>query len=214
LRREWLPRLARGQILFYFTRIYRFILPWTSNILLGENVRIQWPSSLLAELPNGRISVGDDCIIYEHAMIEAFGSGQITIGKNSVIGDNRIYSRGKISIGDRVLTSWNVLLQDFDPHPIDPELRARQIKDLTLQFHPVFGLSKNSPVDKIDFDFSPDEISIGNDVWIGANAIILKGVKIGSGSIVAAGAVVIKGEYPERSILAGNPAKIVKTIST
>lgn len=211
-RREWFPRLFRGLMLFYFTKLYRFFIPWTKNILTGENVRIQWPTCLLAELPFSLIQIGDNCIIYEHAMIESFGNGSISIGKNSVIGDNRIYSRGKITIGERVVTSWNVMIQDFDPHPINPELRARQVNDLTMQFHPKFSPHQHALKDVIDFDFSPGEIFIGNDVWLGANCIILKGAVIGEGCVVAAGAVVVKGEYASRSILAGNPARIVKSV--
>ena len=211
-RREWLPRLFRGQLLFYLTRYYRIFIPWSKNIFLGKNVRIQWPTCLLAEYPHSKISMGDNCIVYEYAMIESFGNGIISIGKNSVIGDNRIYSRGKIKIGERVVTSWNVLIQDFDPHPIDPILRSRQIDNLALQFSPKFDKMSSALPDLINFDFSPGEIVIGNDVWIGAGCIILKGAKVGSGSIVAAGSVVTKGDYPPKSILAGNPARIVKSI--
>lgn len=211
-RREWFPRLFRGQILFYFTRIYRFIIPWSKNIFLANNVRVQWPTNLLAELPNSKIIIGANCIIYEHAMIESFGKGTIAIGNNSIIGDCRIYSRGNINIGQGVVISWNVMIQDFDPHPIDPSLRVRQMNDITFQFHPKFGRYQDVIKDQIDFDFSPNEIVVGDNVWLGANSIILKGVKIGEGSIVAAGSVVTKGEYPARSILAGNPARIVKSI--
>ncbi|WP_020154089.1 CatB-related O-acetyltransferase [Caldibacillus debilis] len=54
-----------------------------------------------------------------------------------------------------------------------------------------------------------EEVSIGNDVWIGANAIIMDGVKIGDGAIVAAGAVVTKN-VPDYAIVGGVPAKIIK----
>ena len=53
------------------------------------------------------------------------------------------------------------------------------------------------------------DVVIGNHVWLGENSIILKGVTIGDGSIVAAGSVVTK-DVPERSIVAGNPAKVIK----
>jgi acetyltransferase-like isoleucine patch superfamily enzyme len=55
-------------------------------------------------------------------------------------------------------------------------------------------------------------VEIGDDVWVGANATILKGARIGSGCIVASGAVVLAGSYAERSIIAGNPARVVKTL--
>ena len=211
-RREWLPGLLRGQILFYFTRFFRAVIPFPKNIKLEKNVRVQWVLSLLAEQPHAQIEVGENTVIYENAMIESYGTGLIKIGKNSVIGDNRIYSRGKIILGDRLVTSWNVMLQDFDPHPIDPDLRGRQIQNLTGQFVPKFDGAERSTPDMIDFDFSIGEIIIGNDVWLGANTTILKGAQIGNGCIVAAGAVVTKGVYPDRSILAGNPARIVKTV--
>lgn len=52
-------------------------------------------------------------------------------------------------------------------------------------------------------------IEIGNDVWIGANAIILDGIKIGNGAIVAAGSIVTK-DIPSYAIVGGNPAKIIR----
>lgn len=53
-------------------------------------------------------------------------------------------------------------------------------------------------------------ITIGNNVWIGMNCIILKGVKIGNGAVIAAGSIVTK-DIPANSLVGGNPAKIIKT---
>ena len=53
-------------------------------------------------------------------------------------------------------------------------------------------------------------IKIGNDCWIGAKVTILDGVKVGDGCIIAAGSVLTKGEYPDNSIIAGIPAKVIK----
>jgi acetyltransferase-like isoleucine patch superfamily enzyme len=53
------------------------------------------------------------------------------------------------------------------------------------------------------------EVIIGNDVWIGANAVILKGVTIGDGAVVGAGAVVTS-DVPPGAVVAGNPAKVIK----
>jgi acetyltransferase-like isoleucine patch superfamily enzyme len=121
----------------------------------------------------------------------------------------RIYSRESIRIGKRLVSSWNVFIQDFDPHPIDPDLRALQVHNICATFKPSYGkLEKKS----LDFRFPTAPIELGDDIWIGANVTILKGVKVGSGSIIASNAVVTSGEYPARSILAGNPARVVKTV--
>ncbi|MBI5849141.1 MAG: hypothetical protein HZB31_14550 [Nitrospirae bacterium] len=56
---------------------------------------------------------------------------------------------------------------------------------------------------------NPLPIVIEEDVWVGANCVILAGAKVGKGSIVAAGAVVTNGEIPPYSIVGGVPAKII-----
>ena len=53
------------------------------------------------------------------------------------------------------------------------------------------------------------QVIIGNNVWVGANCTILKGVSIGNGAIIAAGAVVT-GDVPEYTIVAGVPARVIK----
>ena len=127
-----------------------------------------------------------------------------------MLGDIRIAARTGIRIGKRFISSWNVFIQDFDPHPPDPELRGRQVEAICSGFRPRYA-----PVpfpERIDWAFPGSAIEIGDDVWVGANCTILKGARIGSGSIVATGAVVLAGEYPPRSLIAGNPAKVVKTL--
>jgi acetyltransferase-like isoleucine patch superfamily enzyme len=54
-----------------------------------------------------------------------------------------------------------------------------------------------------------EPISVGDDVWIGAHVIVTKGVRIGTGAVIAAGSVVRK-DVPEYAVVAGNPAEIVK----
>ena len=59
----------------------------------------------------------------------------------------------------------------------------------------------------------PQPAVIGNDVWIGSNSTILGGVRIGDGAVIGAGAVVTK-DVPPYSIVAGNPARVVKSLES
>lgn len=81
-----------------------------------------------------------------------------------------------------------------------------------ISTHPLFYSSKQawsiSPKNKVDFK-EYKEINIGNDVWIGTRVIIVDGIKIGNGAIIAAGAVVTK-DVPAYAIVGGVPAKIIK----
>lgn len=67
--------------------------------------------------------------------------------------------------------------------------------------------SLDAPINTQGFNTNP--VEIGNDVWIGQNAIILPGVKIGDQAIIGAGSIVTK-DVPERAIIAGNPAKVIR----
>lgn len=114
-----------------------------------------------------------------------FGGGrEIEIGNNSAIGLNARIS-GPLSIGDDVMMGPNVSIytQNHETENIHKPMR--------LQTAP------------------KEKVTIGNDCWIGANAIILPGVTIGNGAIVGAGAVVAK-DVPDYAIVGGVPAKIIK----
>ena len=202
-------RTARGYMLFQMTR---FCWRHDVQITIGKNTRIQRRKSLTVERPSARISIGDHSIVYESSGIGAYGKGLVDIGECAVLGEIRIASRYRVKIGRRFISSWNVFIQDFDPHPVQPEDRGRQIEAICAGFRPRFTAVPYA--ETFAWDFPGQAIEIGDDVWIGANATVLKGACIGNGCIVATGAVVLSGEYPERSLIAGNPAKVVKTFAT
>lgn len=109
----------------------------------------------------------------------------ITLGKNVFINMGcKFQDQGGISIGDEALIGHNVVLATLN-HAMAPEDRATML---------------------------PAPIHIGRRVWIGAGAVVLPGVTIGDGAIVAAGAVVTR-DVPENTVVAGVPAKILRHIN-
>jgi maltose O-acetyltransferase len=147
------------------------------------------------------IRIGANSVIKGQLLIFAHG-GQIEIGKDSYLGDRTyIWSADSIKIGDRVLISHSVNIHDTNSHSRNKELRHQHFINLMSQGHPVVN----------DVDIKSKSILIEDDVWIGFNSTILKGVRIGEGSIVAASSVVTK-DIPEFSIVAGNPAKVIRKL--
>jgi len=115
-----------------------------------------------------------------------FGSGRnISIGDYSGIGIDAKLS-GEITIGDNVMMGPEVMIYTSNHN---------------------YGRKDIPMIDQGQSDIRP--VVIGDDVWIGARAIILPGVNIGKGSIIAAGSVVTK-DVLEYSIVGGNPAKLIK----
>jgi maltose O-acetyltransferase len=116
-----------------------------------------------------------------------FGSGKtISVGRNSGIGINSRIERGT-TIGDNVMMGRDVLILSRNHKFVRTDI----------------------PMIQQGFD-SYRPVWIGDDVWIGARAIILPGVRIESGSLIGAGSVVAKS-VPEYSIVVGSPAHIVRS---
>jgi maltose O-acetyltransferase len=114
-----------------------------------------------------------------------FGTGKgISIGSNSGLGVN-CHVRGPLKMGENVMMAPEVTILTSN----------HNFEDI------------NKPI--IEQGHSIKKVEIGNDVWIGYRAIILPGVSIGNGAIVAAGSIVTK-DVPEFAIIGGNPAKIIK----
>jgi len=194
----------------FFAKVYRYIkranerellskLKKNNNIKIGEHVKLGDGIQLATN--GAKISIGDNTWIYGN--VNAFPHNrncEMTIGEDCYIGDGtRIWLAKKITIGDRVLIAHNVNIFDTTTHPIDKRIRYA---------HECVVKTSGLPMEKYD-TIDEKEVTICNDVWIGCNSIIMKGVTIGQGAIIGAGSVVTK-DIPPDVVVAGNPAKIVK----
>lgn len=137
-------------------------------------------------------------VIMQGTLISGNG-GKIIMGNYSQLGVNsKILSANKVVVGDYTAIAMDVIVCDNNNHPINPY--DRMILRKTLP---------NSPERSWKYaDSAP--IIIGKNCWIGQCSRICKGVTIGDGSIIAANSVVTK-DVPANCIVAGNPAKVVKT---
>ena len=105
-----------------------------------------------------------------------------------------------LRIGRYVVVGWNTTIADTDFHPLAPALRIAD----AVACSPLAQDRTRPPIPR-------REVVIEDDVWIGPNATILKGVRIGAGSFVEPGALVTRS-VPPRSRVSGNPAEVVGTV--
>ena len=156
-------------------------------------------------------------VTVEGAIPQVYGDGKIYIGSDSVIGSKNTWLVGfawggdaELIIGDRVSIGYqttlsvatrltigsdtimapNVQIFDNPSHPLSPARRLR---------HEALRLDECAPV------------TIGSNVWVGANSMIMRGVTIGDNSVIAAGAIVTR-DVPPNTLVGGNPAKPIKEI--
>jgi len=146
------------------------------------------------------IRVGSFSVVAGELLVFAHG-GDIAIGNWCYIGENaRLWSTGSIQLGDRVLVSHNVNIFDSLTHPLGARQRHAHFRAIMETGHPV------------SIDLGDRPVMVGDDVWIGANACVLRGVSIGEGAIVGAGAVVTHDVAPY-TLVAGNPARVIRELA-
>lgn len=146
---------------------------------------------------NCSIIIGEDSIIEAAICFDKQGSS-IVIGDRVFIGASNLICAERIEIGNDVLISWGCSIVDHNSHSINWSERQLDVIEWRKNI-------KNWSAVKTA------AIKIGEKSWIGFNVIILKGVSIGEGAVVGAGSVVTK-DVPPYTIVAGNPAKIIREI--
>lgn len=151
------------------------------NLSLGDNqIKDNGRSSIIRIDKEGTLETSGRFQLYYDADVIVFKNGHLKLGSGFCNSNVKIRCTESIEIGEDVAISHDVTIMDSDAHEICYD-----------------GYVKTKPV------------KIGNRVWIGSRAIILKGVTVGDGAIIAAGAVVTK-DVPDGCVVAGNPARVIK----
>jgi galactoside O-acetyltransferase len=170
---------------------------WTSGaVSIGQGTSFSWRRVRRAS--GNRLRIGNWSIVHANITFEDRG-GEIEIGDRSFVGLANLTCYRRIVIGHDALVSWGVTIVDHDSHNLNWELRRNDVREWA-----------EGRKDWSNVPHSP--VVIANKVWIGFNVTVLKGVTIGEGAVVAACAVVTK-DVPPYTLVAGNPAQIIRKLA-
>jgi len=192
--------LLRGGV----RKIQHALADWAckNDVVFDKGVRF----TLTAKVENiskniHNINIGKNSIIEGRLCVFKYG-GRISIGENTYIGaGTNIWSGEFLEIGNHVLISHNVNIIDTNSHELNYIERAARYEALIKYGHP-----------KDKASIITGNIIIEDYAWINFGVTILKNVRIGKGAIVAASSVVTK-DVPPFTVVAGNPARIVKYLN-
>jgi galactoside O-acetyltransferase len=154
---------------------------------------------------NHKVTVGNHCLLGVTIHLET-PDAKVSIGDRVYMGNSSIISKTSVTLGNDILVAWGVTFYDHDSHSLDYKERDRDIKNAYNDFINEKG---NYLKNKDWSTVNSAPIKVEDHAWIGAEALILKGVTIGEGAVVGARSVVTK-DVPPYTVVAGNPAKVVK----
>jgi acetyltransferase-like isoleucine patch superfamily enzyme len=195
----------RNQLPYAISLAWQWLLPllcapimwlrcWWWQVPVGAGAR--WYGLMqVRRHPSAQIQLGARCVFRSvrsaNPLLRAGPVGlyankgsRIIIGTDCGFSGATLVAQQHIELGQRVLVGANVLICDGDHHPLAADLRASGAP------------GPSAPV------------VIGDDVWLGMNVVVIKGVRIGAGAVIAANAVVC-ADIPAGAIAAGVPARVV-----
>lgn len=170
---------------FYGIRLGRDCKFWKQPVIYmehGSEIEIGNRCVFRSDFDSNLIGVTRPCIISTHSP-----QAIIKIGDDCGFSGVSIGVKEHLEIGNNVIVGANSYITDFDWHALDP-------------------LDRDNPRKIVS-----KEIVIEDNVWLGLNCIVLKGVRIGRNSIIGAGSVITK-DMPADSICAGSPCRVLKTV--
>lgn len=154
------------------------------NLIIGNNVTLGGKVYIRMRR-NGKILLCDGVRVGTDVWLVTANDAEFNVGENAILGSYSIFNGGHgLEIGSNCIFAAFVYMNTSD-----------------------HGFKRGELIQKQGFLGAP--IEIGEDVWLGGHLFVNKGVKIGNGTVVGAGAVVTK-DIPDHKVAAGNPAKVIK----
>ena len=173
-------------------------------IMNQVQTRPRWYIRMLAPLYQHR---GKCSVIHRSVRMDTPPYRKFSLGKYSVV---ESYSCINNAVGDVIIGNHTRIgLHNTIIGPVEIGNNVNLAQGITVTALNHNFSNHNTRIDEQGVSTNP--VTIGDDIWIGANAVILPGVNIGNHSVVAAGAVVTK-DVPAHSLVAGVPAKVIKEI--
>jgi acetyltransferase-like isoleucine patch superfamily enzyme len=161
------------------------------TIVTGEN-----PFQRLRNTEAHALSIGSSSTM-DGVQFAIGPQGRVAVGEYCDFTNAVLLCELSLRIGSYVVIGWSATIADSDFHPLEP---AERVAD-AIALSPAGAGRPRPPIDCC-------EVVIEDDVWIGPNATILKGVRIGAGTLVEPGALVTR-DVPPRSRVLGNPARVI-----
>lgn len=186
---NWLLKLASSILAEHISRSFLLF-----KIGQGTNI-FTWR---IKAQPQCSLTIGKECFIRDKIVFER-AAAKLTVGDRTFLGNGLIAIAQSVEIGSDVMLAWGVTIVDHNSHSIRFSERSGETQRWLKGHKDWSGVSIAS-------------VRIQDKVWVGFNAIILKGVTIGEGAVVAAGAVVTKS-VPPWTVVAGNPARVIREIT-
>ena len=191
-----IPRKLTRKLFILWNRIFYRLrgVSYGSNMKIFNHIYLRLSTDSKIIIGDNFVFTSGDCInpicrnIKGSILCES--DAEIKIGNNVGISSACLWSRKKITIGNNVKIGGNCLIIDTDAHSLDYKIRRSSQDGNNVASNPIV---------------------IEDDVWIGAECIILKGVTIGARTVIGAGSVVTKS-IPSDSIAAGNPCRVIRTL--
>jgi hypothetical protein len=180
-----MKRIIVGMLSFVFRGWFR--VRYFGKVKFGRGVVMNWRFKFRGR---GCLEVGDGCNLWAHEEWNRFFTydkgAVVRVGAGTRLNGVTVQCRRGVEVGERCLIG-SAMLIDNDFHSVDWRYRndSAHVKSAA--------------------------ILVGDDVWIGGQAVLLKGVHVGGKAVVGFRAVVTK-DVPEKAVVAGNPARVVKTL--